>query len=114
MKISLNWLRDFVTLKETDPQAIAGAVTECIAEVDGVEAPGALLKDVVVGKVLTLARHPNADRLSLCGVQTDRGVKRVVCGGTNLREGMRVAFAHAGARVRGHGKEMVTLENAKV
>ncbi len=114
MNISLNWLSDFITLKETDPEAVARVVTERIAEVDEVEVQGALLADVVVGKILTLSKHPNADRLSLCDVQTDRGTKKVVCGGSNLRGGMRVAFAHVGARVRWHGTEMVTLEKAKV
>ncbi|MFA6039716.1 MAG: phenylalanine--tRNA ligase subunit beta [Candidatus Peribacteraceae bacterium] len=114
MKISLSWLKDFITLTETDPQAIAQTVTERIAEVDEVEEMGALLRDVVVGQVLTLAKHPNADKLTLADVRTDRGVKKVVCGGTNLRKGMRVAFAHVGARVRWHGTEMATLEKAKV
>ncbi len=114
MKISLNWLQDFVTLKETDPETIARAVTAKVAEVDEVVSQSALLRDVVVGKVLTVRKHPNADRLSLCDVQTDRGEKKVVCGGSNLRAGMRVAFAHVGARVRWHGTEMVTLEKAKV
>ncbi|MDD4319866.1 MAG: phenylalanine--tRNA ligase subunit beta [Candidatus Peribacteraceae bacterium] len=114
MKISLDWLSDFITLKENDPEAIARTVTAKIAEVDEVEAQGALLNRVVVGKVLSVKKHPNADRLSLCDVKTDEGVKRVVCGGTNLREGMKVAFAHTGATVRWHGTEMVTLEKAKV
>ena len=75
---------------------------------------GALLKHCVVGKVLSMSKHPNADRLSLCEVKTDKGTKKVVCGGSNLRVGMKVAFAHAGARVRWHGTEMVTLEKTKI
>jgi phenylalanyl-tRNA synthetase beta chain len=114
MKLSLDWLSDFVSLTETDPAAIAARVTTHVAEVDDVEAEGALLGNVVVGKILSVKKHPNADRLSLCDVQTDKGVKKVVCGGTNLRVGMRVAFAHVGATVRWHGTEMVTLEKAKV
>lgn len=114
MKISLDWLSDFVTLTQSDPQEIARIVTERIAEVDAVEVQGVLLDGIVVGKIVKLAKHPNADKLSLADVRTDRGVLRVVCGGTNLREGMRVAFAHVGATVRWHGTEMMTLEKAKV
>jgi phenylalanyl-tRNA synthetase beta chain len=75
---------------------------------------GSLLNKCCVGKVLRIEKHPNADRLSVCDVQTDNGVKKVVCGGTNLRTGMRVAFAHTGATVRWHGTDMVTLEKTKI
>jgi len=114
MKLSFNWLTDFIDLKETDPQKIADMVTVCVAEVDAVEEQGALLGKCVLGKVLTLSKHPKADRLFLADVQTDAGTKRVVCGGTNLQEGMYVAFAHTGARVKWHGGEIVTLESATI
>ncbi len=114
MKISLNWLSDFVDWIETDPEEIARQITACTAEVDAVHQQGALLDHCCVGKVLTVSKHPNADKLSLCDVETDKGKKRVVCGGTNLREGMCVAFAHIGARVRWHGTEMMTLEKTKI
>ncbi len=114
MKISLNWLSDFVDLTVTDPVEISRRVTAGVAEVDDLEVQGALLDRCVVGKVTTVRKHPGADRLSLCEVQTDEGPKPVVCGGTNLRPGMRVAFAHVGARVRWHGDGMVTLTRAKI
>jgi phenylalanyl-tRNA synthetase beta chain len=114
MKISLEWLGEHLQWKESDPAAIARVITAHIAEVDDIHQQGALLRDCCVGKVLSVHKHPNADKLSLCDVQTDRGTKRVVCGGTNLRSGMRVAFAHVGATVRWHGDEMVTLEPAKI
>lgn len=115
MKISLNWLSDFIDLTEKDPQEIGRRVTAGVAEVDDVEVQGGLLSDlVVVGKVLSVKKHPGADRLSLCEVQTDKGVKPVVCGGSNLRAGMRVVLAHVGALVRWHGTEMMTLQRAKI
>ena len=114
MKISLDWLGDFITFTESDPQMIATAITAHIAEIDEVEVLGALLDHCCVGKVLSITKHPDADRLSLCTVQTDKGKKNVVCGGENLREGMRVAFAHLGATVRWHGEEMMTLEKVKI
>lgn len=115
MKISLNWLSDFIDLTVTDPQEIGRRVTAGVAEVDEVEVQGGLLSDlVVVGKILTVKKHPGADRLNLCDVQTDKGVKPVVCGGSNLRVGMKVAFAHVGAEVRWHGTEMMTLTRAKI
>lgn len=114
MKISLNWLGDFVDWIEKDPEEIARKITAHTAEVDEVEVQGALLERCCVGKVLTIKKHPNADSLQLCEVLTDKGSKHVVCGGENLREGMRVAFAHVGASVKWHGGEMMTLEAVKI
>ncbi|MBI2636092.1 phenylalanine--tRNA ligase subunit beta [Candidatus Peregrinibacteria bacterium] len=114
MRLSINWLRDFVKLAVTDPQEIARLVTACVAEVENVEILGGLLDRCVVGKILSVKKHPNADRLSLCDVLTDAGVKKIVCGGINLRDGMRVAFAHTGACVKWHGTEMMTLEKTNI
>jgi len=114
MKISLNWIGDFITWKETNPQEIARIITAHVAEVDEVEVAGRLLENCCVGKVLSIDKHPNADKLTVCMVQTDQGDKKVVCGGSNLRKGMKVAFAHVGAKVLWHGGELMTLEKTKI
>lgn len=114
MKISLNWLTDYVTWTETDTNVVIDRITAGTAEVDGVEKQGELLENCCVGKILSVKPHPNADKLRLCDVETDRGIKKVVCGGTNLEDHMLVAFAHVGARVKWHGGELMTLEPAKI
>jgi phenylalanyl-tRNA synthetase beta chain len=114
MKLSLDWLSEFVTWIEKDPQHIAERLTLSVAEVEDVEVQGALLERCCVGNVLSVAAHPNADTLFLVDVQTDQGRKRVVCGGTNVREDMLVAFAHVGATVRWHGEEVMTLAKVKI
>jgi len=114
MKISLDWLSDFLVWKEENPRVIADRLTVSVGEVEHLVAQGAALAHCCVGKVLSVDKHPNADKLSLCTVETDKGKKRVVCGGTNLHQGMRVAFAHIGARVLWHGEESVTLDRAKI
>ncbi|KKW38281.1 MAG: Phenylalanine-tRNA ligase beta subunit [Candidatus Peribacteria bacterium GW2011_GWB1_54_5] len=114
MKLSLDWLSDFVAFPEGNPQAIADAITAHTAEVDAVERQGALLDRCCVGKVLSVKKHPDADRLLVCKVRTDCGEKSVVCGGTNLREGMCVAFAHTGATVKWHGEELAKLEPVNI
>lgn len=114
MKISYNWLSDVIEWIETDPQNIANTITAATGEVDHVERQGELLNQCVVGRITALRKHPGADRLSLCTVETDEGSKNVVCGGTNLREGQMVAFAHVGATVRWHGGETMTLSRAKI
>lgn len=114
MKLSLQWLCDFVAFTQKNPQKIAERLTLGVAEVERIEVQGELLEQCVVGKILSLGKHSNADKLSLCNVQTDRGVKRVVCGGINLRVGMPVAFAHIGAKVKWHGGEIQELQKAKI
>lgn len=114
MKISLQWLGDWIDWIEKDPMAIANRLTLSSAEVEEVEMQGKLLNHCCVGKVKKIERHPDADRLTVCEVETDRGTKTVVCGGTNLREGMLVAFAHIGATVKWHGAELATLEPVKI
>lgn len=114
MKISRNWLSDFIEWTQTDPQVIADTLTATMGEIDEVEVQGALLDKCVVGKVISVNKHPNADKLSICDVETDDGVKKVVCGGTNVRPDMLVAFAHVGATVKWHGGEKMTLAPVKI
>ena len=114
MKLSLNWLSDFVSFTEKDPQKIAEALTLSVAEVEEVEEQGALLKHCSIGKVQNLRKHPGADRLSVCEVVTDRGTKKIVCGGTNLREGMLTVLAHVGAVIPAGGGELKELKKASI
>ena len=114
MKISLHWLQDFVHFTSDDVHHLAERLTVSVAEVERIERLGELLDRCCVGKITGIKKHPKADRLWLCDVETDHGKKRVVCGGSNLQKGMLVAFAHVGARVRWHGKDLMTLEKAKI
>jgi phenylalanyl-tRNA synthetase beta chain len=113
MKISLDWLGDFVSWQNPDPNAVADRLTLSTAEIEDVAVQGELLRNCCVAKITTLGKHPNADKLSLVTVSTDRGDVKVVCGGSNLREGMLVAFAHVGATVK-HGDEKMTLSTVKI
>ncbi len=114
MKISLEWLGQFVTWTDSDPAVIAERLTRSTAEVEELEVQGALLAHCCVGEIVSLKQHPDADRLKLAEVKTDKGIKNVVCGGTNLYEGMLVAFAHVGATVKWHGGELMKLEPVKI
>lgn len=114
VKISLHWLQDFIRFKSSDVHHIAERLTVSVAEVERTEELGELLLHCCIGKVLAVKKHPHADRLFLCEVETDRGTKRVVCGGSNLQDDMLVAFAHIGAHVRWHGKDPVTLEKTTI
>ena len=114
MKISLSWLGEYITFTESDPQKIADAITAHTAEVDEIEVQGKLLENCCMGKILSIAKHPDADRLNVCEVLTDKGTQTVVCGGTNLRVGMRVGFAHVGANARMPDGGLLKLESIKI
>ncbi|MFA6533845.1 MAG: phenylalanine--tRNA ligase subunit beta [Patescibacteria group bacterium] len=116
MLVSLNWLKKFVEIpKGFTPEDLALKLTMATVEVEGIERQGGLLNNVVVGKVLAVKPHPNADKLKLATVDAGREKLEVVCGGVNLKEGMLVALAKIGARVRWHGEaEVVELKPAKI
>ena len=114
MKISLNWLHDFISLKEKNFHKIKEVITARTAEIETMERQGEHLEGIVVGKVVELMPHPNADALRLAKVDNGNEVIKVVCGGSNLKEHMKVAFAQIGSVVRWHGTEVVKLEKAKI
>jgi phenylalanyl-tRNA synthetase beta chain len=104
MKISLNWLRDYVQL-DASVDEINRAITFLGFEVEGVVTTGApKLENVVVGEILTRAKHPNADKLSVCTVDVGPagGVKTIVCGAHNCDAGNRVLVALPGAILPGN------------
>jgi len=114
MKISLNWLQDFIELTEKDPEKIKEVITARSAEIETMENTGEHLDKVVLGKVVSLSKHPDADKLTLCKIDNGQEKLQVVCGGSNLKEGMKVAFAQLGAIVKWHGTEVVKMEKAKI
>ncbi len=103
MKISLNWIRDYVQL-DASVDEITRAITFLGFEVEGVVTTGApKLDHVVVGEILTRGKHPNADKLSVCTVDVGPagGVKTIVCGAHNCEAGFRVLVALPGAVLPG-------------
>lgn len=104
MKISLDWLGDYITFKkDVSLSDIVWRITEAVAEVEFVEETGAQLQHCVVGKILELKKHPNADKLQLCKVDIGNKKVQIVCGGINLKQDMLVAVSLPGASVRWHG-----------
>ena len=114
MKISLNWLQNFIDITEKDNEKIKEIITARSAEVETMENIGANLEGVVFGKVEKLMPHPNADKLTLATVDSGQDKVQVVCGGSNLKEGMKVAFAPVGTVVKWHGTDVMKLERVKI
>jgi phenylalanyl-tRNA synthetase beta chain len=103
VKISLNWIRDYVAL-DAPVEEVTRAITFLGFEVEHVAAHGAPpLEHVVVGEVLTREKHPNADKLSVCTVDIGPagGVRTIVCGAQNYKVGDRVPVALPGAVLPG-------------
>jgi len=96
MKISYNWLSEFVELTET-PQKIAEQLGDLGFEVSSLTILGGKAENVVVAKILEISPHPNADKLSLCRVSTDQEVLSIVCGAKNVSPGQTVPLAKVGA-----------------
>ncbi|MDD4607101.1 MAG: phenylalanine--tRNA ligase subunit beta [Patescibacteria group bacterium] len=117
MNISLKFLQKFVDLpKNLKPQDLALKLTMSTVEVEEVKKIGQDLDKIVVGKVVKLEQHPNADKLKLAWVDISQKTNlKIVCGGSNLKENMLTAVALIGAQVRWHGEgDLVTLEPVKI
>lgn len=100
MKFTLSWLKDHL---ETDAPIddILYALTDLGLEVEGVEDRGAKLAGFTLGYVESAEKHPDADRLRVCQVNTDEGMKQIICGAPNAREGITVVVAKPGVYVPG-------------
>ena len=106
MKFTLSWLKDHLET-EADVHQIADAMTMAGLEVEDVVDPAANLKPFTVAKIVSAARHPNADRLQVCQVETVDGMKEIVCGAPNARAGLTTIYAPIGAYVPGLGVTLV-------
>ena len=105
MKISLQWLNDYIDIQDyfAKPQDLAALLTAAGIEVEGIENLAKTFDSVVIGHILKKDQHPNADRLSLCQVATGDGVvHQIVCGAQNHKEGDNVVAALPGAVLPGN------------
>ena len=101
MRVPLSWLREIVDVELT-PEALAARLTMLGMEVKAIVAWGDDWRNVVVGELLSVERHPRADRLSLTRVTVGDGEPLdIVCGATNIAAGQRVPVALPGAVLPG-------------
>ena len=100
MKFTLSWLKDHL---ETNASLddILYALTDLGLEVEGVENPAERLAEFTIGKVVHAEKHPDADKLRVCQVETDAGKTQIICGAPNAREGITVVVAKPGVYVPG-------------
>lgn len=97
MIISLNWLKEYVDLDGISVEEIVDKLTTSGSEVEEVIDKASEFKNIVIGKVEEVKKHPNADRLSVCKVNDGSKSYNVVCGAPNVQAGQTVPFAKVGA-----------------
>src|ERR1700761_4282391 len=106
MKFTLSWLKAALDT-DADAQEIADKLTAIGLEVESVEDAGARLKDFTVAYVVSAEKHPNADKLRVCMVDTGAGEPvQVICGAPNAHTGMKAVFAKPGVVIPVSGEAL--------
>ncbi len=106
MKFTLSWLKEHLET-DADVQTIADKLTSIGLEVESIEDAGARLKDFTVAEIVSAEKHPNADKLRLCMVDTgDKESLQIVCGAPNARAGIKVVLARPGTVIPASGEAL--------
>lgn len=116
MKISLNWLHDFLPSNYT-AEELDVLLTDTGLEVEGFETVETVkggLAGVVVAEVLTCEQHPNADRLKVTTVNNGKEVLQVVCGAPNVAAGQKVILAQVGATLYPQPDQPLKMKVSKI
>ncbi|MBI5727370.1 MAG: phenylalanine--tRNA ligase subunit beta [Ignavibacteriales bacterium] len=106
MKISLNWLKQYINLDGVGTDYLANLLTMAGLEVEDIEDKAKKLNGFVVGHVIEKEKHPNADKLSVCKIFDGTETRQVVCGAPNIAAGQKIIIALPGAVVPSNGMEI--------
>ncbi|MBQ1877628.1 MAG: phenylalanine--tRNA ligase subunit beta, partial [Erysipelotrichaceae bacterium] len=100
MRITYNWLKQYMDLSDVSPEMLAEKLTRGGLEVEGMEkmAQGT---NLIIGQVLSCVAHPNSDHLHVCQVDTGDSVRQIVCGAPNVAAGQKVIVALPGCVLPG-------------
>ncbi len=103
MKFNKKWLEEWVDCRNMSAQQLADTLTMAGLEVDAVTPVAPPFSGVVVGEIVSIEQHPDADKLRVCQVagHPDGELKQVVCGAANARAGLKIPFATLGAALPG-------------
>ncbi len=112
MNIPESWLRALCN-PPISGEALAEKLTMAGLEVEDYRAAGAAFSGVVVGEVLSVEKHPGADKLTVCQVSDGASTVQVVCGAPNVRKGMKAPFARVGARLPGIDIQATSIRGAQ-
>ena len=108
MRISIDWLKDFIKITKTteeisDMLTMIGLESEKVRNFSHIDG-------IIVGEILNVSKHPNADKLSLCKVNNGKDTISVVCGASNVDNNQKIAFAPAGTTLPGN----LTIKKVKI
>ncbi len=98
--ISLNWVSDYIDIKDQNPNELASIITKAGINVEKVITHH--LDNLVIGKIIECSMHPDSDHLHVCKVDVGNEVLQIVCGASNVREGIKVIVAKVGAILPGN------------
>ena len=103
MRISLNWLRDYIDIKDdVDIQLLAQQMTSLGLEIEAIERPGDEIDKVYVGEILAIDKHPDADKIVVCKTDVGQGDPlQICCGAKNMKVGDRVPTVIVGGTLPG-------------
>ena len=101
MKLTLKWLNEYVSLDDLTADQIADGLTMLGLEVGSVVDMASGLAGIKTARIAGVKKHPDADRLTLCEVDTGTEIVQVVCGAPNAREGLITAFVPPGVQLPG-------------
>lgn len=111
MKVSLNWLKNYIDISNYSVLDLKNILTNAGLEVEAIEEIGKSLEGFVVGEVVSKEKHPNADKLSVCKVNDGKEIHQVICGAPNVEAGQKIVFAPLGVVIPGTGEK---LKKAKI
>ena len=97
MLVSVDWVRDFVSVPDLKPEEIYKTFTLSTAEVEEVKIKNAHLEKIVIAEILSFEKHPEADKLNLVTFKiSDSDIRKVICGASNVKIGLRIPYAPTG------------------
>jgi len=116
MKISLNWLKKFIEINESSIE-LESILTEVGLEVDeviSIEPDKNFLDKLVVGEIISIKKHPDADRLNITEVSIGDTVLSIVCGAKNIENGQKVVVARSGTKIKNIEKNIFEIKKTKI
>jgi len=109
LKVTLDWLKEILNTDNLEAQEIAELLTMSGTEVKKVEYPGKKFENIIIGRIIDYRPHPNADKLSLCRVESKEEELDIVCGAKNFQKNDKVALALPGAKLG-----QITIKRSKI
>lgn len=116
MKVSLNWIKQFVEIpKDLRAEEFGKLFTLRTAEVEEVIDQAKVHENMVIGRIEKIEKHPDANKLQITQTNVGKETHQIVCGAPNIQKGMLVPVALPGAKVRWHGEgDLVELKKTKI